>query len=206
MLRDYTKNMNNQVNAKTKLRAIDLYSNGYAQQPVNLPNNPVLNNNSTQQELQDYNRNQIHNRAVRLTNGRMKSFNIGDLVRVSLFNLSAEYREIKKSKIGVNKIAINYSPVISRITNIYPPNNNTRYVEQYSIAVGDTNGNPPNPNEPTWMIGNNMPVLFSGNQLVNAGNPTTITIKDTKNPSPGPLGRGSGSIPAHTLHTQRNLR
>ena len=32
-----------------------------------------------------------------------------------------EYREIKKSKIGVNKIAINYSPVISRITNIYPP-------------------------------------------------------------------------------------
>ena len=36
----------------------------------------------------------------------MKSFNIGDLVRVSLFNLSAEYREIKKSKIGVNKIAI----------------------------------------------------------------------------------------------------
>ena len=44
---------------KTKLRAIDLYSNGYTQQPVNLPNNPVLNNNSTQQELQDYNRNQI---------------------------------------------------------------------------------------------------------------------------------------------------
>jgi hypothetical protein len=53
----------------------------------------------------------------------MKSFNIGDLVRVSLFYLSAEYREIKKSKIGVNKIAINYSPVISRITNIFPPNN-----------------------------------------------------------------------------------
>ena len=68
-------------------------------------------------------------------------FNIGDLVRLSLFNLSAEYREIKKSKIGVNKIAINYSPVISRITNIYPPNNNTRFVEQYSIAVDDTNGN-----------------------------------------------------------------
>ena len=69
---------------------------GYTQRPFNLPNNPVLNNNSTQQQLQDYNRNQIHNRAVRLTNGRMKSFNIGDLVRVSLFNLSAEYREIKK--------------------------------------------------------------------------------------------------------------
>ena len=51
MLRDYTKNINNQVNAKTKLRAIDLYSNRYTQQPVNLPNNPVLNNNSTQQEL-----------------------------------------------------------------------------------------------------------------------------------------------------------
>jgi hypothetical protein len=44
----------------------------------------------------------------------MKSFNIGDLVRVSLFNLSVEYREIKKSKIEVTKIAINYSPVISR--------------------------------------------------------------------------------------------
>jgi hypothetical protein len=165
------------VNAKTKLRAIDLYSIGYTQQPVNLPNNTVLNNNSTQQELQDYNRNQIHNRAVRLTNGRMKSFNIGDLVRVSLFNLSAEYREVKKSKIGVNKIAINYSPVISRITNIYPPNNNTRYVEQYSIAVVDTNGNPPNPNKPTWTIRSNIPVLFSGIQLVNAGNSTSITLR-----------------------------
>ena len=72
------------MNAKTKLRAIDLYSNGYTQQPVNLPKNPVLNNNSTQQEVQDYYRNQIHNRAVRLTNGRMKSFHIGDLVRVSI--------------------------------------------------------------------------------------------------------------------------
>jgi hypothetical protein len=81
----------------------------------------------------------------------------------------------KKKKIGVNKIAINYSPVISRITNIYPPYKNTRYVEQYSIAVGDTNGTPPQPNEPTWTIGNNMPVLFSGNQLVNAGNSTSIT-------------------------------
>ena len=34
---------------------------------------------------------------------------------------------------------------------------------------------PPQPNEPTWTIGNNMPVLFSGNQLVNAGNSTSIT-------------------------------
>jgi hypothetical protein len=42
---------------------VDSFS-GYTQQPVNLSNNPVLNNNSTQQ-LQDYNRNQIHNRAVR---------------------------------------------------------------------------------------------------------------------------------------------
>jgi hypothetical protein len=50
MLRDYTKIINNQVNAKTKLRAIALYSNGYTQQTVNLPNNQVLNNNSTQQE------------------------------------------------------------------------------------------------------------------------------------------------------------
>lgn len=92
--------------------------------------------------MQDYKRNEIHNRAVRLTNGRMNAFNVGDLVRVSLFNLSAEYREIKKSRIGANKIAINYSPVISRITNVYPPNNNTTYVEFYSIAVGDTSGNP----------------------------------------------------------------
>ena len=114
------KNINNQVNAKTKLRAIDLYSNGNTQQPVNLPNNPVLNNNSTQQELQGYNKNQIHNRAVRLTNGRMKSFNIDDLVRVSLFNLSAEYIEIKKSKIGVNKIAINYIQLFQELQMYIP--------------------------------------------------------------------------------------
>ena len=58
------KNINNQVNAKIKLRAIDLYSNGYNQEPLNLPNNPVLDSNLTQQQLHDYNRNQIHNRAV----------------------------------------------------------------------------------------------------------------------------------------------
>ena len=73
MLRDYTKNINNQTGAKQKLRAIDLYSNCYTQQPANLPNNPVLDNNSTQQRLQDYTRNHIHYRAVRLTNGRMKT-------------------------------------------------------------------------------------------------------------------------------------
>jgi hypothetical protein len=33
------------MNAKTKLRAIDIYSNGFIQQPANLPNNPVLDNN-----------------------------------------------------------------------------------------------------------------------------------------------------------------
>ena len=134
----------------------------------------VILNNQLIQELQDYNRNQIHNRAVRLTNGRMKSFNIGDLVRVSLFNLSAEYREIK-NKIGANKIAINYSPVISRITNIYPRYNNKRYVELYPIAVGNDNGTPPNSNQPIWTIGNNISVLFGGNQLINAGNSTSIT-------------------------------
>lgn len=176
MLKDYTQNINNQVNAKTKLRAIDLYSVGYNQQPAGLPVNPVLNNNSTQQQMQDYKRNEIHNRAVRLTNGRMNAFNVGDLVRVSLFNLSAEYREIKKSRIGANKIAINYSPVISRITNVYPPNNNTTYVEFYSIAVGNTSGNPPPLGEPTWTVGN-IPILFSGNQLVPAGNQVSIIAR-----------------------------
>tara|TARA_R110000824_G_scaffold70899_3_gene181711 strand:+ start:1269 stop:2708 length:1440 start_codon:yes stop_codon:yes gene_type:complete len=176
MLKDYTKNINNQVNAKTKLRAIDLYSVGFNQQPAGLPVNPVLNNNSTQQQMQDYKRNEIHNRAVRLTNGRMNAFNVGDLVRVSLFNLSAEYREIKKSRIGANKIAINYSPVISRITNVYPPNNNTTFVEFYSIAVGNTSGNPPPLGEPTWTVGN-IPILFSGNQLVPAGNQVSIIAR-----------------------------
>jgi hypothetical protein len=38
-----------------------------------LPNNQVLNNNSTQQQLQDYNINQIHDSAVRSTNGSMKT-------------------------------------------------------------------------------------------------------------------------------------
>jgi hypothetical protein len=65
----------------------------------------------------------------------MKSFNVGDLVRVSLFSLSAEW--------------------------IHPPNNNTW----------------PNPSEPTWAIGNNIPVLFSGNHLVNTGSSTSITPK-----------------------------
>ena len=87
--------------------------------------------------------------------------------------LSNDYRRIRKEEMGTNKLAIHYSPVISRVTGVFPPNNNTRFIESYSIAVGDENGNPPQANEATWIQGAT-PALFTGSQLVTAGNQVSV--------------------------------
>ena len=86
---------------------------------------------------------------------------------------SDHYRRIRKEEMITNKLAIHYSPVVSRVTGVFPPNNNTRFVESYSIAVGEENGLPPPANEGTWNEGG-APILFTGSQLVSAGNQVSV--------------------------------
>jgi len=185
MLDDYTQNINRQVDGRSKFRAIDLYTVGYNPPVGNIQPVVPLDNHNTPAEIQNINRNYHRTRAIRLTNGRRNRFQVGDLVRVNMVELSNHYRRIRKEEMGTNKLAIHYSPVISRVTGVFAPNNNTRFVESYSIAVGDENGLPPPANEATWNLGG-APILFTGSQLVTAGNqvsvaPRTIERADRMN-------------------------
>ena len=178
MLNYYTQNINSQVDLRSRFRPVDLYQPGYNPPDEDYEASSVpLANNNTQLDIEDNNRVYHRNRAIQLTNGRRNRFQVGDLVRVNIGEVSDEYRRIRKEKMGNNKIAVHYSPVVSRVMGIYPPNNNTRFVEMYSIAVGDENGLPPPANEPVWTLGDGetrFPHLFTGNQLVLAGDRVSI--------------------------------
>jgi len=174
MLNDYTQNINRQVDGRSKFRPIDLYTVGYNPPEEELQPVVPLDNHNTPEEIQNINRNYHRTRAIRLTNGRRNRFQVGDLVRVNMMELSADYRRIRKEDLSnTNKLAIHYSPVVSRVTGVFPPNDNTRFVESYSIAVGEENGLPPPANEGTWNEGG-APILFTGSQLVSAGNQVSV--------------------------------
>jgi hypothetical protein len=121
------------------------------------------------------------NRAIRLTNGQRNVFKKGDLVRVNFAAVSDEYRRIRKEKLGANKIAIHYSPVVSRVVKVLEPDyDKDRFVKQYSLAVGTEDGLPPPPDEPEWTLGDGnsrTPYLFTGSQLVKAGDIVSVNPK-----------------------------
>lgn len=112
-----------------------------------------------------------------MTIGRRNVYQINDLVRVIFSQVSNDYRWIRKDKLYESKLVIHYSPTISRVTQVYPPNNNTRFVQMYSIAVGGPDGLPPGPNVQTLRAGG-FPILYTGNQLVLAGNRASIVPRD----------------------------
>jgi transposase InsO family protein len=187
-LRDVTMNINDQVNRVTGLRAVDLYRTGYTPGGP-LPPKVTLSNQSTAQDLAIHNRHLQEERAVRLTHGAVRRFQVNDLVRVNMFSLSSEYRRKIKAHEGTNKFAVHYSPVISRIVRVLPPNGRTRRREMYWITVGQTDGLPPPVGGPTLMMGGPngvVPREFAGSQLTLAGdtvsvNPKTIPQMDRIN-------------------------
>ena len=193
-LNDYTQNINRQVDLRSKFRAVDLYEPEYDPPGKELPSSVPLANDNTEQEIQNINRNYHMNRAIRLTNGQRNVFKKGDLVRVNFAAVSDEYRRIRKEKLGANKIAIHYSPVVSRVVKVLEPDyDKDRFVKQYSLAVGTEDGLPPPPDEPEWTLGDGnsrTPYLFTGSQLVKAGdivfvNPKSVNRVNKINSSNG---------------------
>jgi len=180
-LNDYTQNINRQVDLRSKFRAVDLYEPEYDPPGKELPSSVPLANDNTEQEIQHINRNYHRNRAIRLTNGQRNVFKKGDLVRVNFAAVSDEYRRIRKEKLGANKIAIHYSPVVSRVVKVLEPDyDKDRFVKQYSLAVGTEDGLPPPPDEPEWTLGDGnsrTPYLFTGSQLVKAGDIVSVNPK-----------------------------
>ena len=132
----------------------------------------------TEQQIQDNNWNYHRTRAIRLTNGTRNVYLVGDLVRVVFREVSAAYRRIRKERKFENKLVVHYSPTISRVTEVVQPNDRTRFVVMYSIAVGGPDGLPPPVNTETWTMAADIPVLFTGNQLVPAGNTVSIAPRD----------------------------
>jgi transposase InsO family protein len=174
MLRDYVQNINSQPNQKSKMTPKQLWTPGF--NPVAagpLPAIPALANNNNQAQLNLINRNYQQVRAVRLTHGALPTFQIGDLVRVSMFLLSAQYRRAYKDHIGTNKIAVNWSPVVSRVLQVYPVNA-VRLREMYSITVGPTTGNPPPVGQNNPLMKGAIHWLFAGNELTSAGDQVSI--------------------------------
>jgi len=187
-LSDIVKNINSQVNSRTKMRPIDLYENTY--NPVFNDNNPVqFDNDNTQDELQQLNREVQNQRKQTLMNSsRIRDYQVGDLVRLNMKYLSEEYRKTYKDKKNINRIAIHFSPMICMIDRVYNPNNRSRLFREYSLRVPFNNGNAiPNLNTPIWTRGNtDIPILVEGQYLVPAGdavsiNPKTINKVNTIN-------------------------
>ena len=178
-LDQYTQNINRQVDSRSKFRPIDLYETNYTPPAAETPPPPVpLTNYSTEQQIQNNNWNYHRTRAIRLTNGTRNVYLVGDLVRVVFREVSAAYRRIRKERKFENKLVVHYSPTISRVTEVVQPNDRTRFVVMYSIAVGGPDGLPPPVNTETWTMAADIPVLFTGNQLVPAGNTVSIAPRD----------------------------
>ena len=174
MLRDYTININSQPNLKSKLRAIDLYRTGYTPPVGALGPEPDLDNNNTHAQLSVINRHYQNNRAIRLTHGALPTFNVGDLVRVHLFALSVPYRRAIKEHQGTNKFVVHWSPVVSRIVQVLPPNQTTRMREMYVLTVGPTTGYPPPVGQVAPLMRGAVPWEFAGNEITLAGDRVSI--------------------------------
>ena len=195
-LNNYTQNINRQVDLRSKFRAVDLYQPEYNPPGEEFPSSVPLANDNTPQEIEDINRNYHRNRAIRLTNGQRNVFRVGDLVRVNFGAVSDEYRRIRKEKLGANKIAIHYSPVVSRVVQVFEPNyDKDRFVQQYSLAVGTENGLPPDEDEREWSLGDGAsrtPYLFTGSQLVKAGDIVSVNPKSVNRVNE--INRSNGSV------------
>jgi transposase InsO family protein len=174
MLQEFTENINSQPNHLSKLRAVDIYRAGYQQPQGPLPAAQPLTNASTLADKDVHIRHYQNTRVARLTAGALPRFQVGDLVRVHLFALSSTYRRKIKDHDGTNKFAVNWSPVISRVLQVFAPNTTDRPREMYSITVGDVNGLPPPANQNVPLMRGAVPWLFAGNEITLAGNTTSV--------------------------------
>jgi transposase InsO family protein len=172
----YIDNINSQMNSKSKMTAKQLWSPGYAAGPAIPPPLPALRNQITPAEERAIQRHYLENRSAGWQHGAMPTFQVGDLVRVNLASLSSEYRKsIKERRISSN--AVHWSPVISRVMNVYPPNMN-RVHPRYSITVGPAGfapagGVPPAPAANQVLMRGAVPWLFAGNQMTLCSRITT---------------------------------
>ena len=177
-LRDVTANINSQVTQKSKLRPIDLYQPNAPAAVNPLQANVTLQNDNTRDQLNTINRHYQNARAVGLIDDDAQRFQVGDLVRIAMYNLSSRYREVIKSKMGINKLAVHYSPAVCRVLQVFHPNQN-RYKFEYSLTAGTNNGLPPPANQIAPLRRGNVPHLFTGDQLVPAGDRVSLVLRDT---------------------------
>ena len=163
------------------MTAKQLWSPGYNAGPAIPPPLPALRNQNTPAERRAIQRHYLENRSVGWQHGAMPTFRVGDLVRVDLASLSSDYRRsIKENRTSGN--AVHWSPVISRVMNVYPPNLN-RVHPRYSITVGPAGpaplgGVPPVAGANQILMRGAVPWLFAGNQMTLAGNPTSINPRN----------------------------
>ena len=76
-----------------------------------------------------------------------------------------------------------------------PDYDKDRFVQQYSLAVGTENGLPPDEDEREWSLGDGAsrtPYLFTGSQLVKAGDIVSVNPKSVNRVNE--INRSNGSV------------
>lgn len=142
-LQNFATNINNQKSSVTKLTPNQLWREGHEElEEVDdpLPTNELKTDNYTMAQLYDLHKRRVTNKALRaVASSKGKQYAVGDFVRISLRALFPETREVMKSKMGVSKIGIYFTPEIYRIVQVNKDNNDLKN-NTYELTRPSLNG------------------------------------------------------------------
>ena len=141
-LQDYVAARNNQIGSRTKLSPNMLWTPGYHPLPPGAgpPHHIPLTDGMTTAQKQIYKRRYEITRAQRMVAvGHDHIYNVGDLVRLSLYKFSNLMRRAKESGIHFNTIGTHFSPIICHVVAVVPPPANNTRRTGYHIADAANN-------------------------------------------------------------------
>jgi hypothetical protein len=167
-LQDYVAARNNQIGSRTKVSPNMIWTPGYfplaagAAPPLHIP----LTDGMTQAQKQIYMRRYQITRAQRMVAlGQDHVFQVGDLVRMSMYKFSNLMRRAKESGIHFNTQGIHYSPIICHVVAVIPPPANLTRRQGYHIA--DAAGN--------VIMAGILPKMFFASEMTEVGLPWVQT-------------------------------
>ena len=136
-LQDYVAGINNAIGSRSHVSPNMLWTPGYHPHiaphvaPAHIPLTDGMTLPQRQQYMERY---QITRAQRMIAVGHDHIYNVGDLVRLSLYKFSNTMRAAKENKIGYNKVGIHFSPIICHVVNVVPPPANFTRRTGYNIA------------------------------------------------------------------------
>lgn len=132
-LQNFCNNINNQKNSTTKLTPNQLWKEGHEE--IEAVDNPLpqrlKKDDYTMAQLFDRSRKMITNKALRaIASSKPPVFRVGEFVRISMRVLFPQYRQVLKNRMGISKLAVNFTPEIYQVVKVNRDDNdlkNTTY-------------------------------------------------------------------------------